>query len=500
MAPQRGPPPFRPTSSYHLRLKRLRMSSPDPNKPRRPRMRNLRAGALKPPRPDGGQSESHLVSSGEAKSIELFLTSLGRAVEVASQGVTAVAAFQLKVHATSILSWSIENVADSYHRVEGFAHNVLVETDERIVFHKIDSMSYVGFVAGIASSGEAERILGRLVAGLNDHSDAGFGSLALNAHLGAAFATDTDFDVERLMAAAALGLEQTTNSAPLLVVSQFAMQRQESDKKTAEFLRAAVDGDQIEPVYQARGSANDGKLVAIEVFARWQHEERGAIPPREFLRVAELEGILFDLGAGLREKAATQAAQWLERSWLDDITLVFNLSPVEWCDSRFEASMAGLRDRFPALQFAVEVADGRTLDIDQISERLKVLKTLDVGLTLDNVTQQSLSLPRLRRLPLTGINVGGSVVHSMVSDVACQGLSRMLVELAQSKNIPATACQVESREQLQAAEQLGFHHLQGHVLSKPVNAEEIAGLLRAGSAKADKRDRRSRATKSRTRS
>jgi len=429
------------------------------------------------------------VTSGVVDTIEEWHRSLDHAIEDRKASGANVAVFTIVLRRLDLTRRSETTPRPNETDMAALASSVATSVDPRLVVHITAPDELIGF---IADSGrvEAERVMGRLLAGLSGILSNGPETLAVAPQLGAAFIGSSITTGELALEAANVTLTQTTRAAPFLIYNDYVHQRIVRELQTRDALPAAVAANEISLAFEPRGTTDGDRLVGVEAFARWEHTKLGNIPTPEFLRIADELDLMVEMGRRLRDRAAGAAVAWFRDGWMAEATLWLNVSYSEFCHRGFAASMGELRNRYPDVKLGIEIDDSPLLDEAVVTSMLEPIRKLDIEIALDNIGLSTISLGRLQRLPLSSINLSGAIVHSLVSDTVYQHLATTVCEIAHSRGIVVTACQAETREQLAAARSLGIDHIQGHVLAAPVAATEVGELLSAGLTPADRRGRR----------
>ncbi len=464
---------------------------PDPafNPPTRPlKMRNLRAGRTSSPT-RAAEPETPPVTSGVVDSIDEWHRALDHAVEERKVSDANVAVFTISLRRLDLTRRSETTPRPNETDMAALATSIATSIDPRLVLHIIAPDELIGFMGG-SGRVEAERVMGRLLAGLSGILTGGPETLALAPQLGAAFLGGNITNGELAVEAANVTLTQTTRAAPFLIYNDYVHQRIVRELQTRDALPDAVAANDISLAFEPRGTTGGDRVVGIEAFARWEHSKLGTIPPPEFLRIADELDLMVEMGHRLRDRAAGAAVTWFRDGWLSEGTLWLNVSYSEFCHRGFAGSLGELRNRYPEVKLGIEIDDSPLLDEAVVTSMLEPVRKLDVEIALDNIGLTTISLGRLQRLPLSSINLSGAIVHSLVSDTVYQHLATTVCEIAHSRGIVVTACQAETREQLAAARSLGIDHIQGHVLAAPVKASSVTDLLASGIAPDERRGRR----------
>jgi len=429
------------------------------------------------------------IASGMVDDFGEWNRSLDHAVEERSSTGANVAVFTVSLRRLDLTRRSETTPRPNETDMATLATSIALSIDERLVIHIVAPDELVGFIAGTGRV-EAERVMGRLLAGLSGILSNGPETLAVAPQLGAAFLSGNISNGALAVEAANVTLTQTTRAAPFLIYNDYVHQRIVRELQTRDALPNAVAANEISLAFEPRGTTSGDRLVGIEAFARWEHSKLGTIPPPEFLRIADELDLMVEMGRRLRDRAAGAAVTWFRDGWLTEGTLWLNVSYSEFCHRGFIAGISELRSRYPDVSLGIEVDDSPLLDEAVVTSMLEPVRKLDVQIALDNIGLTTISLGRLQRLPLSSINLSGAIVHSLVSDTVYQHLATTVCEIAHSRGIVVTACQAETREQLAAARSLGIDHVQGHVLAPPVKASELMELLASGVSPDERRGRR----------
>lgn len=285
----------------------------------------------------------------------------------------------------------------------------------------------------------------------------------------------------RAIDAAGRTLDQTMGSTPYLVHNDYIQNRSHRQDEVLRALPQALLEEQITLEFQPRVDVSTGKQVGLEVFPRWTHPELGTVPTLEFLLVAEREGLLAEIGRRTRSSALAMARRWAEERTLIHRRLWFDLAPIELADPGFCDEAAELLAQSGGVGIGFEISDSPLLEHEALTRVLDQLSELGVGVALDNVRPSTLSLGRIQRLPLTGLNLDREVIRLLPTDpVSCQLVS-LVCAYAAKRGQTVTACQVESADELRLVEELGVDLVQGYAVSKPLAEAELWPLLdRAG--------------------
>jgi diguanylate cyclase (GGDEF)-like protein/PAS domain S-box-containing protein len=242
-------------------------------------------------------------------------------------------------------------------------------------------------------------------------------------------------------------------------------------------LRKAIDAQQLIVHYQPIVSASDSHLCGFEALVRWNHPERGLIPPGEFIPVAEGSDLIVLLGRWVLVESCRQMAEW-QKSFAPGPALAIsvNVSARQLSDSRliedveFALAESGLNPESLALEMTESSIMGNTEQTLAILDRLKAM---NVRLQIDDFGTGYSSLSRLQRLPFHSLKIDRSFIRELSAGNGSLDIVRAIMQLAHSLRLEVIAEGVETEEQLRTLRQLGCDYIQGFLFSKPVAADAL---------------------------
>lgn len=241
-------------------------------------------------------------------------------------------------------------------------------------------------------------------------------------------------------------------------------------------LRHALLDDQLRVHYQPRYATVDGALRSFEALVRWQHPQRGLLPPDTFIPLAEETGLIQPLGRWVLEHACREAMTWPE-----EIGLSVNLSPGQLAENEDVVAVVAnaLRSTgLPASRLELEITERVLLDhAHSALSTLTALRALGVRLSLDDFGSGFSSLAYLRKYPLDGIKIDRSFISHMTERGNDQAIVQAMIDLGRSLGITVTAEGVETLEQLKCLQRHPCDEVQGFHFSKAVPADQIGRLM-----------------------
>jgi len=240
-------------------------------------------------------------------------------------------------------------------------------------------------------------------------------------------------------------------------------------------MRTALAQDGFRLFYQPLVNLQTKKVTAFEALMRWQHPERGMVPPSEFIPVAEEMGLIVQLGEWALRHACAEATEWP-----DGICVSVNLSPLQFSKGSLVSTvMSALASAgLPASRLELEITESVLLEK---SERnisiLNQLRDLGVRISMDDFGTGYSSIGYLRSFPFDKIKIDQSFVRDLLVDEGSLAIVRAIAGLGVSFGMTTTAEGVETEEQMRCLNLEGCIEVQGYLYSKAVPANEIVGVL-----------------------
>ncbi len=248
-------------------------------------------------------------------------------------------------------------------------------------------------------------------------------------------------------------------------------------------LRRAVDREELCLEYQPLVSLVDGRVLALEALVRWNHPTRGLVAPGDFIRLAEETGIIVPMGRWILQRACEQVHAWQSQPGASAIAVYVNTSMKQVSDAGFvEAvrsalAVSGLNAGSLRLEI-VETAQPST--VSRTAAVLSQLRAMGVTTTLDDFGVGQSSLSYLSDLPVTGLKIDRSFVSKLDCEDPSDRVLHVILNLGQTLSLAVTAEGIETVEQLRSLQRLGCAVGQGHLLSRPLPAEETRRVFVTG--------------------
>ncbi|HKK08170.1 MAG TPA: EAL domain-containing protein [Gemmatimonadota bacterium] len=241
-------------------------------------------------------------------------------------------------------------------------------------------------------------------------------------------------------------------------------------------LRAALGAGQIGVQYQPVLEIEGGRVAGAEALARWDHPERGRLPPAEFIPLAEESGLIVALGRTVLERAAAALARWHRGGAERSLDVSVNLSAREFLEGDLVEWLSGLVERtgLPPRALILEITERAIL---QGGERIERLRRLGFRIAVDDFGIGYSSLAYLRDLPVDILKLDRSFVQRLGERDRDAAIVATVVSLAHELDLVVVAEGVETEIQHRTLLELGCRYAQGFHYHPAVGEEEVAVLL-----------------------
>jgi diguanylate cyclase (GGDEF)-like protein/PAS domain S-box-containing protein len=246
-------------------------------------------------------------------------------------------------------------------------------------------------------------------------------------------------------------------------------------------LRKAIDAQQLVLYYQPELCVSTQRVIGYEALVRWNHPERGMLPPSEFIPIAEESELIVHLGRWVLKEACTQMAEWNKKfAFEPPLTISVNIAPRHLNDAGLVEdvmrvlSQTGLHPKCLKL----EVTEGSIMHNPETSiATLRGLKLMNIGLELDDFGTGYSSLSYLQRLPFDTVKIDRSFIKELGVCAESSEIVKTIVDLARSLDMDVVAEGVETADQLEQLSALGCQYVQGYYIAKPASAQKAEAVI-----------------------
>lgn len=307
------------------------------------------------------------------------------------------------------------------------------------------------------------------------------GEFHCTASIGIALLHGHDESVETLLKQADLALYQAKGALGNRVYFYDpAMQATLNERKALEAdLRLALKRGQLHLFYQAQFD-RARRVIGAEALLRWRHPKRGTVAPNDFLPVAEDCGLIHAIGHWVLNTACAQLHAWSSEPDSRDLTLTVNVSSRQFHHTAFvdEVREALKTSGADPSRLKIEVTEHLvTADVDATSAKMRELKAIGVGFSMDDFGMGHSLLSHLRQLPLEQLKIDRAFLADLTTDNHNAAIVQALITLGRAMGLKVVAEGVESDAQMDYLDQHHCATFQGNLFSLPLPAAKFRKLL-----------------------
>lgn len=243
-------------------------------------------------------------------------------------------------------------------------------------------------------------------------------------------------------------------------------------------LPAAIEEGHINLLYQPIVSLLTGRAVGVETLIRWMHPTYGAVPPPEFVGIAEETGMIVKLGEYVLDRVVRDLRNMPD----SNISVSVNVSPIEFADSNLVERFRDATRDLPPGTINIEITETAIVENEQkVAKLIDELRGLGVHSHLDDFGTGFSSVSHLVMLPLEGVKVDMSLVRK-IQDHRYQSTVKAIVELAHGLGMYCVVEGIETGTQRDIAKKLGADFAQGYLFSRPMTSKHLESWLSSSKA------------------
>jgi len=246
-------------------------------------------------------------------------------------------------------------------------------------------------------------------------------------------------------------------------------------------LRRAIKNNEFVLHYQPQLN-HSGDLCGAEALIRWQHPEKGMVPPDEFISVAEDMGLILDIGQWVLKEAARQAAAWQAAGICDDnfLRLAINVSSQQFSQQDFVAQVLRIFKQAGVAPKCIELEVTESMlmnDIEDVVQKIEQLRIHGIRISIDDFGTGYSSLSYLKKLPLDQIKIDQSFIRDITNDENDAVVVETIIVMARHLGLNVIAEGVENQQQLDFLIDKGCHAFQGYYFSRPLDAADFTRYM-----------------------
>jgi diguanylate cyclase (GGDEF)-like protein/PAS domain S-box-containing protein len=345
---------------------------------------------------------------------------------------------------------------------------------------RIGSDEFLILVPDLKQSGDMSTFAQKLLGLMSRPVEVAGRSLQVTASVGVATFPEDGQDAEELLrnadAAMYRAKDNGGNTFELCTPELTAMAVERLELQNG--MRVALEKDEFVLHYQPLVSLGSGRIVGLEALVRWQHPQRGFLPPVTFIPLAEETGLILPLGTWVLRAATNQLKRWLDMGLM--LRMSVNFSARQFRERGLVSTVddALSRSGLEPKHLEVEITESIAMEgAEIVVANLNTLRQMGVGIAIDDFGTGYSSMSYLKSFPVTSLKIDKSFVTDLPTNPADAGIVRAIVEMAHGSRLSVIAEGVETRDQFQLLQKYGCDEMQGYWVSRPLPVEGIEQKL-----------------------
>ncbi len=246
-------------------------------------------------------------------------------------------------------------------------------------------------------------------------------------------------------------------------------------------MQRALEEEKFELQFQPIINAEIGKVSSVEALVRWQSEKYGAVPPTEFIPVAEESGLILALGRWIIENVCQHINHWKKRYGVE-LKVGVNLSAAQFDQDNLALEIRQILRAagVPPRMLGVEITESVAMrNIEFSVDTMSQLKELGISISIDDFGTGYSSLAYLKRFPISTLKIDRSFVKEITRDRNDQAIASSIIALAQALDLNVLAEGVETQEQHRYLLGMGCDFIQGYYFSGALDSDGLVPALQS---------------------
>jgi diguanylate cyclase (GGDEF)-like protein len=244
-------------------------------------------------------------------------------------------------------------------------------------------------------------------------------------------------------------------------------------------LRKALNRNEFIVHYQPQVDAKSGRIVCLEALVRWNHPDRGLVPPGDFIGLAEETGLIIPIGEWVMRTACQATKAWRDAGF-SSLRISVNMSAKQLRRRNLVKSITEILQETGLDPTALEIELTESILIDgkkQSMQALNELKAMGVHLAIDDFGTGYSSFMYLKNYPVDELKIDQSFIRNLGCDGSDTAITQSIISMARSLRLTTVAEGVETAEQFDILRQQGCDIMQGYYFSAPLSPISVPTAL-----------------------
>lgn len=371
------------------------------------------------------------------------------------------------------------DVGDDFLRTVSRSLSAVIRGSDTLA--RLGGDEFALIIEGVTSLEDLEEVSAKLLSALSEVKNIQGNELLSTGSIGIAISSPDNCDTEKLLKQADLAMYQAKERGG----NQYEFYNDQMESRAHHSmllereLRQALVNHELVVYYQPKVNVETGEILGMEALVRWQHPEKGLVPPFDFISIAEETGLIIPIGKWVLEEACKQTVHWHNLGF-KALSVSVNVSARQFLHTAFvdEVFSALETSGIPPHALDLEVTESSTIhNLSATIAMLEAFRAKGVQISMDDFGTGFSSLSYLNQLPLDTLKVD----RAFIKDINGQGengeLARLIIAMAKSLKLKVVAEGVETEDHLEFLKDNVCDEFQGFLISPPVPAAEFEKLL-----------------------
>ena len=243
-------------------------------------------------------------------------------------------------------------------------------------------------------------------------------------------------------------------------------------------LRKALEKEEFVLHYQPQIDLKSEKVIGVEALLRWQHPEKGLIPPNDFIPLLEETGLIVPVGTWLIKKACHQILEWKIKGC--DVRIAINLSAKQFTQKGLSENIVAILDETAVdpKMIEIEVTESTIMNRQtHVMETMSKLHDCNIKISIDDFGTGYSSLSYLKHFPIDVLKIDRSFVMELPHNTDDIAIVNTIISMGHNLNLNVIAEGVETREQADILKAMGCEFAQGFYFSRPIPADDCSKYI-----------------------
>ena len=366
--------------------------------------------------------------------------------------------------------------------LENVAQRLIQSTRPTDAIVRFGGDEFVMLYPGLRSSEDAEPLLARVMEAISQPIAIGDYVFNMTCSVGVSIYPDHAQEIDTLLTCADSALYSAKNAGKNKVqMFSGTLAQQLGERNEIEYgLGHALQRQELMLYYQRQINMQHGNISALEALIRWQHPEKGLIPPDQFIPIAEETGHILAIGEWVLQTAC-QKIKSMQTEWGYLVPIAINVSPIQFLRGNLVETVQRVlrQERVPPHLITLEVTENaRFKDEAMFTRTLEQLKRLGVCIAIDDFGIGYSNMAYLKNYPIDELKIDKAFVQDLEQSVTNGNILLALINLGKSLHKSVTAEGIETEYQHRFLVHSGCDVGQGFYYSRPLSEEALAQFMR----------------------